>query len=127
MRWRTAVVLFSRQKRTADCDVASAGLFREKRAYVLGQIQRTSGYRLEEEILKDIDRLVTFRNRIVHMSFQAKPGKYKPILNTAQMAHIAALAGDTARHYLDFLSETFSELRANAARVASEGFPTACQ
>jgi hypothetical protein len=31
-------------------------------------------------------------------------------LNAKQMAHIAALAGDTARDYLDFLSYEFSEL-----------------
>lgn len=86
------------------------GSFAEKRTYVLGQVERLSGHVLEEQILKDIDRLVTFRNRIVHMSFQAQPGKYKPILNTAQMAHVAALAGDTVRYYLDFLSETFRSL-----------------
>jgi hypothetical protein len=87
------------------------GSFAEKRTYVLGQVERVSGHVLEEQILKDIDRLVTFRNRVVHMSFQAQPGKYKPILNTAQMAHVAALAGDTVRYYLDFLSETFSGLK----------------
>lgn len=93
------------------------GSFAKKRAYVLGQIERASGHLLEEQILKDIDRLVTFRNRIVHMSFQAQPGKYKPLLNTAQMAHIAALAGDTTRYYLDFLSETFSELNLPIATI----------
>jgi hypothetical protein len=87
------------------------GSFAKKRSYVLGQIERASGHVLEEQILKDVDRLMTFRNRIVHMSFLAQPGKYKPLLNTAQMVHIAALAGDTARYYLDFLSETFSELK----------------
>jgi hypothetical protein len=86
------------------------GSFAKKRAYVLGQIERASGHVLEKQILTDIDRIATFRNRIVHMSFQAKPGKYKPILSSAQMAQIAALASDTTRHYLDFLSETFSEL-----------------
>lgn len=86
------------------------GSFAKKRAYVLGQIERASGHVLEERLVKDIDRLVIFRNRIVHMSFQARPSKYKPLLNTAQMAHVASLANDTARYYLDFLSETFSDI-----------------
>jgi hypothetical protein len=86
------------------------GNFTRKRAYVLGQIERATSDVLEKQTLKDIDRLVLFRNRIVHMSYQQRPGKYQPALNAAQMVHIAALAGDTARDYLDFLSYEFSEL-----------------
>jgi hypothetical protein len=77
---------------------------------VLEQIERETGEVLEKTLIKDIDRLVRFRNHIVHMSYQQSPNKYQPLLNTAQMAHVAALAGDCARHYLDFLSTAFSEL-----------------
>ncbi len=86
------------------------GSFAKKRDYVLGQIERLMGDMLEEPLVKDIDRLVLFRNRIVHMSYQERPGRYRPLLNTAQMTHMAALAGDCARRYLDFLSYSFSEL-----------------
>ena len=44
------------------------------------------------------------------MSYQERPDKYQPLLNAAQMAHVAALARESARHYLDFLSYEFSEL-----------------
>jgi hypothetical protein len=87
------------------------GSFAKKRYYVLGQVERVTGYVLEEQLAKDIDRLVLFRNRIVHMSYQERPGKYQPLLNAAQMLPLAALAADCARHYLDFLSEAFSELK----------------
>lgn len=87
------------------------GSFAKKREYVLGQIERVTGYVLEEQLAKDIDRLVLFRNRIVHMSYQERPGKYQPLLNTAQMLPLAALAANSARHYLDFLSEAFSEIK----------------
>jgi hypothetical protein len=52
------------------------GTFAKKRAYVLGQIERTTWDVLETQTLKDIDKLVLFRNRIVHMSYQQHPGKY---------------------------------------------------
>ena len=45
------------------------------------------------------------------MSYQQRPRKYQPALNAAQTAHVAALAGDTARDYLDFLSYEFSKLK----------------
>jgi hypothetical protein len=87
------------------------GSFPKKRDYVLGQIERVTGYVLAQQLVKDIDRLVLFRNRIVHMSYQERPGKYQPLLNAAQMMPLAALAADSVRHFLDFLSEAFSELK----------------
>lgn len=86
------------------------GSFAKKRHYVLGQIERLTGDLPEETLLKDIDRLVLFRNRIVHMSYQERPDRYRSMLNTGQAAHIAALASDCARYYVEFLSYEFSEL-----------------
>ena len=84
--------------------------FAKKRDYVLYQIKRVTGDVLEDTLIKDIDRLVLFRNRIVHMSYQARPDRYRSMLNTGQVAHIAALAKDSAHQYVDFLSYEFSEL-----------------
>ena len=84
--------------------------FARKRNYVLYQIKRVTGNVLEDTLIKDIDRLVLFRNRIVHMSYQARPDRYRSMLNTGQVAHIAALARDCACQYVDFLSDEFSEL-----------------
>jgi hypothetical protein len=86
------------------------GSFKKKRTYVLDQIERLTGDVPEETLIKDIDRLVLFINRIVHMSHRERPNKYQPLLNTAQMAHVAGLASDCARYYLDYLSYEFSEL-----------------
>ena len=77
---------------------------------MLYQIKRVTGNVLEDTLIKDIDRLVLFRNRIVHMSYQARPDRYRSMLNTGQVAHIAALAKDCAYQYVDFLSDEFSEL-----------------
>lgn len=85
--------------------------FAKKRDYVLDQAERVTGYVLEDKLVKDIDRLVLFRNRIVHPSYQERPGRYQPLLNAAQMLPLAALAADSARDYLDFLSEAFSEMK----------------
>ena len=84
--------------------------FARKRNYVLYQIKRVTGNVLEDTLIKDIDRLVLFRNRIVHMSYLARPDRYRSMLNTGQVAHIAALARDCACQYVDFLSDEFSEL-----------------
>lgn len=84
--------------------------FAKKRDYVLYQIDRISGEVLEDTLIKDIDRLVLFRNRIVHMSYESRPDRYRSMLNTGQVAHIATLAKDCAYHYLDFVSYEFSEL-----------------
>ena len=86
------------------------GSFAKKREYVLGQIERCTGDVFEEQLIKDIDRLVLFRNRIVHMSYQYRPDRYRSLLNTGQVAHIAASANKCAHHYMDFLSYEFSEL-----------------
>lgn len=84
--------------------------FAKKRDYVLYQIKRVTGDVLEDTLIKDIDRLVLFRNRIVHMSYQARPDRYRSMLNTGQVAQIATLAKDYAYQYVDFLSYEFSEL-----------------
>ncbi len=84
--------------------------FSKKRDYVLDQIERIIGDVPEDTLIKDIDRLVLFRNRIVHMSYQERPDRYRSMLNTGQVAHIAALAKDYAYRYVDFLSYEFSEL-----------------
>jgi hypothetical protein len=60
--------------------------------------------------VKDIDRLMLFRNRIVHMSYQERPGKYKSLLNVGQFSSIAKLARERAQCYLDFLNYEFGEL-----------------
>ena len=66
---------------------------------------------LEVDLIKDIDRLMLFRNRVLHMSYQVRPNKYKTLLNTGQVAPLAKLASDTARNYLDFLSFAFDEMQ----------------
>jgi len=86
------------------------GSFTKKRDYLLDQIERLTGNVLEKSLIKDIDRLMVFRNRIVHMSYQEKPKRYGSMLNAGQAAHIAVLGGRCAHQYLDFLSYEFSEL-----------------
>jgi hypothetical protein len=87
------------------------GSLLRKRDYVLEQIERVNGHFFEQQLIKDVDRLVPFRNRIVHMSYHERPGKYQPVLSAAQMLPLAALAADSARHYLESLSEEFSEMK----------------
>jgi hypothetical protein len=87
-----------------------SGKFARKRAYVLDQIERLTGEVLEESVVKNIDRAVLFRNRIVHMSYYDRPNNYRSLLNTGQVAHMAEMAMGCARSYLDFLSYEFSEL-----------------
>jgi len=87
------------------------GSFVKKRDYILRQIERNTGDVIEETLLKNMDQLRLFRNRIVHMSYQYQPGRYGPMLNSGQAAHVAALASDCAHDYLDFLSYEFSELK----------------
>jgi hypothetical protein len=87
------------------------GSFAKKRDYIVTAIEGGTGYGLENTEIRDIDRLMTFRNRIVHMSFHERPGKYKALLNANEAVHIAAAACETARRYLDLLSTGFSEMR----------------
>lgn len=86
------------------------GSFTKKRAYVLSQIERVRGEVPEPELIKEIERLVLFRNRIVHMSYQERPDRYRSMLNPRQAAHLAAHAAGCTRHYLNFLSDEFSEM-----------------
>lgn len=87
------------------------GKFSKKRAYVLDLIYRRTGDELEKSVLDEIERVITFRNRIVHMNFQRKPNRHKALLNPAQAASIAAKAKECARDYLDFIGHNFSELK----------------
>lgn len=82
-----------------------------KRDYVLEQIERVNGYVFERQLLKDVDRLVHFRNRIVHMNYQERPGKYQPVLSAGQMLPLAELAADSTRHYVETVRESFSEMK----------------
>ena len=86
------------------------GQFAKKRAYVLDHIERLTWDVLEDRLIKDIDRLVLFRNRIVHMSYYERPNLYRSLLNTGQVAHMAEMAKGCAHEYVDFLSYEFSEL-----------------
>ena len=86
------------------------GRFVDRRDYVLYQIERSTGGALGRSAIRNIDRVMRFRNRIVHMSFEAQPARFGPMLNTAQAVPIAALASDCARDYLDFVSSEFSDL-----------------
>ncbi len=86
------------------------GKFVRKQAYVLDHIERLTGEVLDDRLIKGIGQLVLFRNRIVHMSYQERPKRYRPLLNTGQVAHIATLAKKYAYQYVDFLSYNFSEL-----------------
>lgn len=82
-----------------------------KRDYVLEQIERVNGHVFEQQLMKNVDRLVLFRNRIVHMSYHERPGKYQPVLSTAQMLPLAALAADSTRDYVESLREAFAEMK----------------
>jgi hypothetical protein len=98
------------------------GTFAEKRDYLLAQIERVTGDAIDPKLLKDIERLRTYRNRIMHMSFQERPGKYKSVLAPKDVSHIAKQVRSTAEHYLDYLSYEFGELKLPIPTIRSPWF-----
>jgi hypothetical protein len=87
------------------------GTFPKKRAYLLGQIARTTGNLLTVDMIQAIERLRDYRNRIVHMSYARRPERYAPMLDAERAKNMAAEASGCARGYLDFVSREFSTLR----------------
>jgi hypothetical protein len=87
------------------------GAFHRKRQYVLGHIERITGDTIDAATLRDIDDLIGFRNRIVHMSYQHQPDRHQFMLDSAQAALLASSAEACASKYLDFLSQKFSGLK----------------
>jgi hypothetical protein len=86
------------------------GSFERKRDYVMTQIEEAIGCGPEEDLIQAVDWVTKFRNRIVHMSFQERPGKYKALLNTKTLSPLAKQACDAARRCLDFLRFAFDAM-----------------
>jgi hypothetical protein len=97
------------------------GTFFRKQQYILGQIERTTGQTLEGALVKEIEQLRSFRNRIVHMSFVQKRDQYRAILNGSEAVLLAARAYSSARGYRDFLIAGFSELKLPIRTVRPDG------
>ena len=87
------------------------GSFRKKRDYLLNRIERAGGNPLEDTSIKEINKLVSHRNQIVHMNFLNNTNRYRPVLIANQTLSLAKMARDCAHDYFAFITEEFSEMR----------------
>jgi hypothetical protein len=87
------------------------GAFFRRQRYVLEQIKRTTGRRMDAALAKQIEDLRNFRNGIVHMSFVEKRGSYDAVHDAGELVDIASTASSTVQGYLDFVTTAFAELK----------------
>ena len=87
------------------------GAFFRRQRYVLDQIKRTTGRRMDSALARQIEDLRNFRNGIVHMSFVEKRGSYDAVHDIGELVAVARSASSTVQGYLDFVSTAFAELK----------------
>jgi len=86
------------------------GAFFRRQRYVLDQIKRTTGRRMDIALAKQIEDLRNFRNGIVHMSFVEKRGSYDAVHDIGELVDVARSAPSIVQGYLDFVTTAFAEL-----------------
>jgi len=87
------------------------GAFFRRQRYVLDQIKRTTGRRMDIALAKQIEDLRNFRNGIVHMSFVEKRGSYDAVHDIGELVDVARSAPSIVQGYLDFVTTAFAELK----------------
>jgi hypothetical protein len=72
----------------------------------------------------NLRKSVQARNRILHMAYLWIPNKARPILNVRQALHLAKIAAETAREYVESLAYTFEDIKLPIRTIrAREGGP----
>ncbi len=97
------------------------GAFFRRQRYVLDQIKRTTGRRMDSALAKEIEDLRNFRNGIVHMSAVEKRGSYDAVLDLGELVDVAGSAPSIVQGYLNFVTTAFAELNLPIRTFRTDG------
>lgn len=76
--------------------------------HVLAQIKRIEKTTIDEALVRDMERLRSARNRVLHMRRRHLPQRHQALMDVDEAARLAALAEGCARRYADFVAGAFA-------------------
>jgi hypothetical protein len=98
--------------------------FASRLQHVLAQIARIEKKRIDDDLVRDMERLRAARNRVVHMPRQHLPRRHQALNDADEAARLAALAESCARRYADFVGGAFARFAPSLGSNHADTVPT---